>query len=68
MSEVCLPCEYCGTDRDGFSEYLPRVGKGNAHIWKSSIEGWIIDIRGPYRTGLTIKIDYCPKCGRKLSR
>lgn len=54
-------CDYCTTDRDGFVSLLPRKGTGNAHIRKAAIE-----VSGPNRTRLTIPIEFCPKCGRKL--
>lgn len=56
-------CDYCTTDRDGYSVYLPREGTGNAHI-----RGSVIEVSGPNRTRLSIKINYCPICGRELRR
>lgn len=64
--DVLMMCEYCHSDRDGYSRLLPRIGKGNAHIQKGIDIGWIIDVSGPNYTSLKISINYCPKCGRKL--
>lgn len=54
-------CEFCHEDREGFMRYLPREGTGNAHV-----RGAAIEVSGPHHTRLTIPIDFCPKCGRKL--
>ena len=61
------PCEYCGTDRDGYSAYLPRVGTGNAHIWGIG-EKYAIKVSGPNKTKFEIPISFCPQCGRKLGK
>lgn len=66
QNEQAATCEYCHTDIGGYSTYLPRIGKGNAFIRKVPFDGWILDINGPYRTNLIIKIGFCPKCGREL--
>lgn len=60
-------CKYCVTDRDGYSTYLPRIGRGNAHIRQSTIHGWVIDVSLPYKNCLTLKINNCPMCGRDFS-
>lgn len=59
-------CEFCTTDRDGYSRYLPHKGTGNAHIRVDLWEGPIISVSGPHHTSLNIPINFCPKCGRRL--
>lgn len=48
-------CEYCHTDRDGFSTLLPRTGVGKAYIHDSS-DGYVLDISGPYQYKMKIKL------------
>lgn len=59
-------CEYCHTDVEGLTLFLPRKGVGKAHLYYSAIEGYMLHISGPERTRFAIKINYCPMCGRKL--
>jgi hypothetical protein len=61
-------CPYCHTDRDGFSQYIPRVGTGNAFIYKhaSIFGGWLLHIHWPRRAEMKIQIKFCPMCGREL--
>lgn len=61
-------CDYCREDRDGYVSYLPRVGTGNARIYKSPFKGWVVRVSGPHYTYFEIPIDFCPKCGRKLKK
>ncbi len=61
-------CPYCHTDRDGYTSYLPKVGIGNALIYKhpSIFGGWLIHVRGQFRAEMKIQIKFCPMCGREL--
>ena len=59
-------CEYCITDRDGYSTYLPRTGIGRAFILSQSILGPHIDVSGPHGCRFNIPIKFCPECGRSL--
>lgn len=59
-------CEYCHSDTDGFTLLLPRKGIGNAHLYYSAMEGYMIHVSGPNNTRFAIKVHYCPMCGRKL--
>jgi DNA-directed RNA polymerase subunit RPC12/RpoP len=60
-------CPYCHTDCDGYAQFLPRAGIGNAHIWHESFDGrWILHFSGKYRTEAKININFCPMCGREL--
>lgn len=59
-------CQYCHTDRDGYSKFLPRTGIGRVLIWNSPILGPHIDVSGPHGCKFNIPIEFCPKCGRSL--
>ena len=61
-------CTYCHTDRDGYTQGLPREGIGRAFIWHHPPihGGWILHFSGKYRTEAKIKINFCPMCGREL--
>lgn len=61
-------CQYCHTDVEGYSTYLPRIGTGNAVIRFSAVDGPLLDISGPNRTHLAIKITHCPMCGEQLKK
>lgn len=61
-------CPYCHTDRDGYTVHLPKVGIGQALIYKhpNIFGGWLLHVRGLYRSEMKIQIKFCPMCGRKL--
>lgn len=61
-------CHYCRTDRGGYTLNLPKVGIGNACIYKhpSIFGGWLIHVRGQFRAEMKIQIKFCPMCGREL--
>jgi hypothetical protein len=66
--KVTESCPYCHTDRDGYTQGLPREGNGNAFIWHHPpiFGGWLLRFSGKYRTEAKVKINFCPMCGRKL--
>lgn len=58
-------CEYCNFDRDGYIRLLPRKGKGTAAVFPRR-EGTRLLVTGPFKTQVSIPINYCPICGREL--
>lgn len=67
MSEEKL-CPYCHTDIDGYTQKLHRTGDGKDYIWHHHPinGGWCLHVTGKYRTYTTVKIRFCPICGREL--
>lgn len=59
-------CEYCHYDRDGYIKLLPRKGRGNAAVYPRR-EGSRLLVTGPFKTQVSIPINYCPICGRELN-
>lgn len=59
-------CEYC-------EKAIPLIiGKTNdrgiAILFPNRLNAYGYDIHGAGSNGLTVKINYCPMCGRKLER
>lgn len=65
MAETCV---YCHTDRDGYTQNLPREGVGKAYIWHHALihGGWLLEVSQKYHSHMKIKINFCPICGREL--
>lgn len=60
-------CDYCHEDREGYVRFLPREGTGRASIHRDGFcHDTRLEISGPNRTRISIKIKFCPMCGRKL--
>lgn len=61
-------CPYCHTDRDGYTQLLPREGNGQVslHWHHPAFGGWMLHFTGRNHTRMKIKINFCPMCGRKL--
>ena len=59
-------CEYCHSDVEGYFTLLPRRGTGNARIRHTPRDGALLEVNGPNRTCLDVKIKFCPMCGEKL--
>ena len=68
MENELKPCPFCHEDCDGYVQMLPRKGIGNAYIHCSHFDGWTLNFSGKYNTKASIKIDFCPMCGRGLNR
>lgn len=60
-------CQYCQTDRDGYSSCLPRKGQGQVCIWKPALGTPQLEVSLANRKKLTVDIAFCPMCGRKLT-
>lgn len=67
MAEL-KPCPFCHEDYDGYVQMLPRKGIGNAYIHCSHFDGWTLNFSGKYNTKATVKINFCPMCGRNFRR
>ncbi len=65
MAETCV---YCHTDRDGYTQNLPREGVGKAFIWHHAPihGGWLLEVSQKHHSYMKIKINFCPICGREL--
>ena len=61
-------CQYCHTDRDGYTTLLPRSGIGRAVIRSSPILGPHLAVSGPHGCKFNIPIEFCPECGRDLRK
>lgn len=61
-------CEFCHEDMDGYTAHLDREGIGSVHIAQSHpmYGGWKLCISSGKRIRMTVRINYCPICGRKL--
>ena len=58
-------CEFCHADRDGYVTRLAREGIGHAHIgWSDG--GWKLCVSSGKQVRMTVKIKFCPICGRRL--
>lgn len=58
-------CEFCHEDRDGYITHLDREGTGHAHIvWSDG--SWKLCVSSGKEARMTIKIKFCPICGRRL--
>lgn len=61
-------CEFCHEDRDGYITHLDREGTGSMHIiWSHpAYGGWKLCVRSGKEVRMTVKINFCPICGRRL--
>lgn len=61
-------CEFCHKDRDGYVTRLAREGIGSAHIMQSHPinGGWKLCVSSGKQVCMTVKIKFCPICGRRL--
>lgn len=61
-------CEFCHEDTDGYITHLDREGIGSAHIVQSHpvCGGWKLCISSGKQVRMTVKIKFCPICGRRL--
>lgn len=61
-------CEFCHEDKDGYVACLGRDGTGSAHIAQShpTNGGWKLCVSSGKRVRMTVKINFCPICGREL--
>ena len=61
-------CEFCHEDRDGYVTHLDREGIGSAHITQSHPinGGWKLCVSSGKQVRMTVKIKFCPICGRRL--
>lgn len=67
-NKIGTVCPYCHTDKDGYTQNLPREGNGKAYIWHHPPihGGWQLEVSQKNFAHLTVKINFCPMCGRKL--
>lgn len=61
-----IKCIYCTEGADGCVSLLPREGTGNASLHDSASKGPVLVVRGPYKTRVEIRVNFCPICGRDL--
>ena len=61
-------CEFCHEDKDGYITHLNREGIGSAHITQSHPinGGWKLCVSSGKQVRMTVKIKFCPICGRRL--
>lgn len=61
-------CEFCHEDKDGCVTCLDREGTGSAHITQShpTNGGWKLCVSSGKQARMTVKIKFCPICGRRL--
>lgn len=64
MSEEQAICQFCHEDSDGYVKPLEKNGHASVHF---GMFGWSIDLRANGWHG-SIKIKFCPMCGRELNR
>nr|DAJ74867.1 MAG TPA: zinc-ribbon containing domain protein [Caudoviricetes sp.]DAL52068.1 MAG TPA_asm: zinc-ribbon containing domain protein [Caudoviricetes sp.] len=65
---ACAVCPYCHTNKDGYTQNLPREGNGKAYIWHHHPihGGWQLEVTQKRFAHMTVKIIFCPICGRRL--
>jgi len=70
MKDTNIECEYCNGEDKEF-DYTEDVGKctvgisGN-ELWFQCMNNEYVDSRYEYYGSGSIKINYCPMCGKKL--